>query len=138
MMGEESTYDRVLIQLEGTEKTVKKLRKHLRTYLLETTSISDMEPLERAKANLNLAYLSAALFYMLLRTHGLDTSEHPVMQELQRIKERFELLSRLAGQEDRRSLVVDNEATGRILAATLTELPEKEKRKLRRTVKRKR
>ncbi|GJQ12248.1 hypothetical protein GpartN1_g4039.t1 [Galdieria partita] len=136
MMGQ-STQDQALVQLEEMERTVKKLRKHLHTYLTETTVTHDRELLERAKANLNMAYMCAALFFMLLRTHGLDTAEHPVMEELRRIKERFELLSSLTGEGDRRSLVVDSEATGRILAATLTELPTEEKSKLRKSKKRK-
>lgn len=125
--------DRTLSQLERAEKTTKRLKKLLQRYLLETDAsrLEDLEPLERAKANLYLAYMSAALLYMLLRVHGLDLSKHAVMEELQRIKERFELLNRLTGEGDRRSLVVDEEATGRILAATLTELSPEEKSKLR-------
>jgi exosome complex protein LRP1 len=132
MMGYTSP-EQALLQLASIKKTTKKLKKHLQKYLDETTTknTEDAEPLERAKANLNLAYISAALFYMLLRVHGVETSGHPIMEELQRIKERFQVLRKLIGQEDTRSLVIDGEATGRILAATLKDLSADKKRKLR-------
>ena len=46
----------------------------------------DLPPLDSARMHLMIAYTVNALFWMYLRTQGVDVHDHPVRAELERVK----------------------------------------------------
>jgi hypothetical protein len=53
----------------------------------EILNTKEMSPKDRAKLNLCCAYTVNTLFYMYLKTQGIDPNEHPVRDELKRVQE---------------------------------------------------
>ena len=85
---------------------------------LRDTAVEDLAeqlpPLDAARLHITLAYASNALFYMYLKTQGVPTSDHPVKDELRRIRE---YMGRLAKAEKADSAKGGEEKEGRALAA---------------------
>ncbi|EHB10960.1 Nuclear nucleic acid-binding protein C1D [Heterocephalus glaber] len=48
--------------------------------------LQKLDPLEQAKVDLVSAYSLTSMFWVYLTTHGVSPKEHPVKQELERIK----------------------------------------------------
>ncbi|VDL27106.1 unnamed protein product [Hymenolepis diminuta] len=48
-------------------------------------SDNELPKMQRVQTELSLAYTMNALFYVYLRCHGVDTSDHPIVGELQRL-----------------------------------------------------
>ena len=62
------------------------------------------------------------LVWILLKTKGVDTTNHPVMQELERVKSYFGKIKRVQENEDEkeeRGARVDRSAAGRFIRAAL-------------------
>ncbi|KAM3171112.1 hypothetical protein ACTXT7_017262 [Hymenolepis weldensis] len=66
--------------------SVEELNKLILAYK-EALKASDNElpKMQRVQTELSLAYTMNALFYVYLRCHGVDTSDHPIVGELQRL-----------------------------------------------------
>eukprot|EP00871_Galdieria_phlegrea_P000281 jgi/Galph1/1253/GphlegSOOS_G5950.1 len=133
-----SGQEEAILVLQTIETFMDKLGTSLQAFQVQTApeKIKELEPLERSKTYLVLAYATGALLYMYLRIQGIGATEHSVQEELRRIKERFQRLNNLQNTEKKRSLTVDEDAAGRILAASLVDLPKEEKYKLRKSKKR--
>ncbi|XP_031557976.1 nuclear nucleic acid-binding protein C1D-like isoform X2 [Actinia tenebrosa] len=95
--------------------------------LLET-SIEDikekLEPLECAKLDLVLAYAINSMFWMYLITQGINPKEHPVRQELDRIKKYMGKVKE-ATEKKQASMRIDQGAAKRFVKSALWQ-PNKE------------
>ncbi|KAG2392592.1 hypothetical protein C9374_011317 [Naegleria lovaniensis] len=57
-----------------------------------TTKTSKLDPESRAKVNLCCAYTVNTLFYLYLKTQGINPDDHPIKQEIARIQLYFKKL----------------------------------------------
>ncbi|CAM9222630.1 unnamed protein product [Chrysoparadoxa australica] len=102
---------------------------HIEESLMPLTRVSHSEIVtllakdEAAKLNVALAYAAASLFYMHLRSKGVDPKNHPVKGELDRIQRYMVKLKSIQGlpqsKEDQRKITVDQAAAGRFIAHSL-------------------
>ncbi|KAG0230287.1 hypothetical protein B0O80DRAFT_453820 [Mortierella sp. GBAus27b] len=86
------------------------------TTLSETMAKLDME--KRCQLELLMTFAINTLAYINLRTNGITPTNHPVMQELKRIKAYTEKL-RLALQGNKANMEVDKDAAARFIRGAL-------------------
>ena len=70
--------------------SIAKVEEHLQPLIqsqLTPAIYQKLKPLQRVKLNLCVAYTVNSLFYMYLKTQGLDPQNHPIKSELQRVQE---------------------------------------------------
>ncbi|KAJ6247198.1 sun-cor steroid hormone receptor co-repressor [Anaeramoeba flamelloides] len=67
--------------LNECEKTLQPILSHSLTEISST-----LNPLEQAKLNMSLAYTINSLYFMYLKTQGIDPKNHPVKKEIERVK----------------------------------------------------
>ncbi|KAK0251225.1 hypothetical protein LTR29_007543 [Friedmanniomyces endolithicus] len=86
--------------------------------LLETAlsaSTSKLPLLDKAKLYVLVTYAIESILFSALRLNGVDAKEHPVFQELNRVKEYFAKIKTAEAAGAKRSTVVNREAAGRII-----------------------
>mmetsp|Transcript_14798 Transcript_14798/g.35755 ORF Transcript_14798/g.35755 Transcript_14798/m.35755 type:complete len:143 (+) Transcript_14798:120-548(+) len=89
---------------------------------------SKMEPLEKAKLNLMIAYAADSLFFLYLKTQGQSAEDHPVTEELARVKEYMQKLKAVVGRAEEgveRSTKLNKEAAARFIKAGIGAKEEK-------------
>ncbi|XP_070571374.1 nuclear nucleic acid-binding protein C1D-like [Ptychodera flava] len=98
--------------------------------LLETP-LSDIEekvtdPLERAKLDLVSAYSMNAMFWIYLTTQGINPKEHPIKQELDRIRNYMNKVKEIT--DKKKAPKLDKKAAARFIKSSLSvdKLEEKE------------
>ncbi|CAM9462828.1 unnamed protein product [Choristocarpus tenellus] len=74
---------------------------------------------DRAKLSLTLAYGISSLFYMFLKTQGVSPKDHPVKEELDRIRAYMGRLKTVGAPAKERNLKVDKEASRRFIENAL-------------------
>ena len=77
---------------------------------------ADLNKQEQARHHLSLCYSLCGFFWIQLQLNGQDTKEHPVLKEMTRLKVHMDRLKEIEQSSQKRSLVVDQEATRRIVA----------------------
>lgn len=84
---------------------------------------SGMSPLETARLNVTCAYTLNTLFFIYLKTQGISTSEHPVKQELERVRQYLKKVKTLEGRAEERTANVrlNTDAAKRFIAAALND-----------------
>jgi len=85
--------------------------------------LKQLGPLDSSKMNVLMAYAITSLSYAALRLNCVDTTEHAVSDELQRVQQYFkrikETQDKLTGSEDGPSIRVDKAAARRLVAGSL-------------------
>ena len=84
---------------------------------LEET-LGRLEPIKQAEIQANLAYFIQDLVYILLNVRGIDTSAHPIIQELNRIKLQFGKIKH-SEQKQQSQQSIDKPAADRFIKAAL-------------------
>ncbi|SJX60624.1 related to nuclear regulator [Sporisorium reilianum f. sp. reilianum] len=83
--------------------------------------------LDAARMQVSVAYVLMDLVWILLKTKGVDTTNHPVMQELERVKSYFGKIKRVQENEgekaEEKGARVDRSAAGRFIRAALAGEP---------------
>mmetsp|Transcript_19898 Transcript_19898/g.28604 ORF Transcript_19898/g.28604 Transcript_19898/m.28604 type:complete len:129 (+) Transcript_19898:67-453(+) len=98
--------------LEGITEHVDKL--HDQDF--ETVQ-QQLSPLEHAKLNVGVAYSLASLLYISLKAKGVAASDHPVKEDLSRIKKYVEKIKSIEQiDKDGRKVAVDSGAARRIVS----------------------
>ncbi|KAG8862905.1 hypothetical protein FRB96_000323 [Tulasnella sp. 330] len=77
-------------------------------------TLAKLPPLERAKLQTMLAYVTQDLVYMYLKTRGVNPLTHPVMKQMVEIKKYFDKI-REAEDPAKRKLAVDKGAAKRFI-----------------------
>ena len=77
------------------------VRRLQRANLAELTK--GLGPLEAARIHLMVAYTINTLFYMYLRTQGVSPADHPIQEELERVKAYIRKLKQAAAEESQQS-----------------------------------
>lgn len=84
--------------------------------------------LDAARMQVSVAYVLMDLVWILLKTKGVDPTNHPVMQELERVKSYFGKIKRVQDdekepKEEQKGSRVDKSAAGRFIRAALAGEP---------------
>ncbi|KAG5448935.1 DNA-binding protein c1d [Clonorchis sinensis] len=81
--------------------------------------IDRISNLEQIKEELSLCYAFNALFFIYLRCNGVDTGNHPIMQELNRVMTALKRCRMLTEKESNSRLKCDKEAASRFIKHAL-------------------
>ncbi|KAK0937935.1 hypothetical protein LTR29_010500 [Friedmanniomyces endolithicus] len=80
-----------------------------------SASTSKLPLLDKAKLYVLVTYAIESILFSALRLNGVDVKEHPIYQELNRVKEYFAKIKTAESAGAKRSTVVNREAAGRII-----------------------
>jgi len=83
-------------------------------------SLANLETIQQAKLQIILPYLVYDLIFIYLKSRGIDPKSHPVVSELDRVKQYFEKLSNAEGANQRKS-GIDKAAAGRFIKHAITQ-----------------
>ncbi|NWR44376.1 C1D protein, partial [Regulus satrapa] len=73
--------------LAAFEKSLGSVDEMLKTMMsVSRSELMQLDPLEQAKLDLVLVYTLNSMFWVYLATQGINPKEHPVKQELERIR----------------------------------------------------
>jgi exosome complex protein LRP1 len=80
-------------------------------------------PLDVARLNVTSAYTLNTLFFIYLKTQGLPTTDHPVKQELDRVRQHLKKVKTVAGQveEERANSRLNADAARRFITHALAD-----------------
>ncbi|TIA85105.1 hypothetical protein E3P99_04074 [Wallemia hederae] len=106
-------YTQFSAQLSDFNKILKSITgdKSLEEYL------GELDSLKQAELQANLSYFIQDLVYILLNLRGVDTTEHPISNELNRIKLQFQKIKH--AQNPQQKMQVDKPAADRFIKAAL-------------------
>ncbi|KAJ6032313.1 hypothetical protein N7540_003045 [Penicillium herquei] len=71
--------------------------------------------MDKAKLHVLVTYTLESLIFSYLRLHGVDAKNHPVFQELTRVKQYFEKIKSLEAEPEKRSMTLDKDAASRFI-----------------------
>uniref|UniRef100_A0A6B2LJS6 Nuclear nucleic acid-binding protein C1D n=1 Tax=Arcella intermedia TaxID=1963864 RepID=A0A6B2LJS6_9EUKA len=90
---------------------------------LFASKLSDLQtkltPLDNAKLNITLAYTTYTLFYLFLKTQGVDTTDHPVINEINKVKSYIQKLKKVSEAPEGPKVRINQEASRRVISAAL-------------------
>eukprot|EP00794_Sanderia_malayensis_P019918 gene19918-21869_t len=104
--------------LKGTLKDCDKLLKKLTEVPLQDSK-SKLEPLQKAKLDLTATYAINSLFWIYLVTQGVNATDHPVKDELERIKKYMMKIKSTEEKIKGADAKLDKEAAKRLLTSAL-------------------
>lgn len=107
--------------LSTFEKSLGSVDEMLKTMMSVSRSelLQKLDPLEQAKLDLVSAYTLNSLFWVYLATQGVNPKEHPVKQELERIRTYMNRVKELA--DKKKAAKLDKGAASRFLRNALYE-----------------
>ncbi|CAD8081946.1 unnamed protein product [Paramecium sonneborni] len=80
---------------------------------------------EQIELNLNLAYTLSSIYYSYLKLNQVETSTHPIMNELTRIQEAFQkYMPSQVKQSDQKQMTLNKEAAKRLVQPNLKSLDD--------------
>ena len=114
MGGDDNVPDEVKKALDNFDKALDNIEKVVKPFVKNPVKdvIPKLEPLENAKLNVAISYSLNSLFYMYLKTQGSNPNNHPVKQDLERVKRYMEKIKNSSGKS---SSEKSNEETNFIL-----------------------
>ncbi|KAK0465488.1 Sas10/Utp3/C1D family-domain-containing protein [Desarmillaria tabescens] len=83
-------------------------------------TLLSLEPIEQAKLQTLLTYVTYDLVFIYLKSRGIDPKTHPVISELDRIKGYFEKIDK-AEKPETRHIEIDKVAAGRFIKHVITQ-----------------
>lgn len=84
-------------------------------------SIVGLEPIQQAKLQTVLPYLVYDLVFIYLKSRGIDPKTHPVVSELDRVRQYFEKISISEKGPPPKRTEIDKEAAGRFIKRAITQ-----------------
>ncbi|PFH52292.1 hypothetical protein AMATHDRAFT_2295 [Amanita thiersii Skay4041] len=85
-------------------------------------TIVSLEPIQQAKLQTVLPYLIYDLIFIYLKTRGIDPKSHPVVSELDRVKQYFEKISNAEKSERKSTTKLDKDAAGRFIKNAIAQV----------------
>ncbi|TEB38639.1 C1D-domain-containing protein [Coprinellus micaceus] len=82
-------------------------------------TVVNLEPLQQAKLQTDVPYVIYDLVFMYLKLKGVDPKSHPVINELDRIRQYFDKISH-AENPPQRKAEIDKAAAGRFIKAAIS------------------
>ncbi|KAF9531874.1 Sas10/Utp3/C1D family-domain-containing protein [Crepidotus variabilis] len=83
-------------------------------------TLADLEPIQQAKLQTVIPYVVYDLIFMYLKTQGIDPKTHPVISELDRIKQYFEKIQNIENPP-KRTTEVDKAAASRFIQHAISQ-----------------
>ncbi|OJA20663.1 DNA-binding protein C1D [Rhizopogon vesiculosus] len=74
-----------------------------------------LETIQQAKLQVALPYVLYDLVFVYLKTRGIDPRTHPVISELDRVRQYFDKIKSAEDSEERKRHVIDKAAAGRFI-----------------------
>ena len=111
-------------ELETQLKKIESVWKKLQGLNLDSAS-KELDHLETARLSFVLAYSLNTLYRMLLQTEGQYTEDHPVVKDLERIQQHYQMIDRAANPEKYK----DNEKKRKLEDAEEKDATPKKKKK---------
>ncbi|KAF9055956.1 Sas10/Utp3/C1D family-domain-containing protein [Panaeolus papilionaceus] len=84
-------------------------------------TIVGLEPLQQAKLQTLIPYVAYDLIFVYLKTRGIDPKTHPVISELDRIRQYFEKVNKAENPPAERRTELDKAAAARFIKHAITE-----------------
>ena len=81
-------------------------------------NVEEFSKLEQARHHLTLCYVMCSEFWILLKINGIDTTEHPITQEMVRIKRYIDRMNEIERKDEKPSTRIDANAASRMIAHT--------------------
>lgn len=118
-----SELSELMDHMASIEDTLTDIETHLDPLLLK--EMEDMQGrlghLDQAKLHVGLAYTLDTLFFMYLKTRGTEVDDHPIKQELARVKTYIEKISKASNpKHGKPKQQIDTAAAGRFVGHALS------------------
>ncbi|XP_006454182.1 hypothetical protein AGABI2DRAFT_54830, partial [Agaricus bisporus var. bisporus H97] len=123
MAGETSKLKTRLASLNASLDELESLLEPLLTQSLPETLLN-LDPVQQAKYQTVLPYVTYDLIFIYLKTKGLDPKTHGVVEELDRVRQYFQKIDQAENPPIRRS-EVDKDAAGRFIKHAITQAKAK-------------
>ncbi|KAF2838992.1 hypothetical protein M501DRAFT_909905, partial [Patellaria atrata CBS 101060] len=81
---------------------------------------SKLPLLDKAKLHVLVTYAVESILFSYLRLNGTDAKEHPVFEELTRVRQYFEKIKSVEISGQKPNMVLDRQAAGRFIKAGLS------------------
>ncbi|CAD8080513.1 unnamed protein product [Paramecium sonneborni] len=114
--------------LQSTQEELSKLNTIIQQFSQQgnldeiTEGMSNKDQIE---LNLNLAYTLSSIYYSYLKLNSVETSTHPIMNELTRIQEAYQkYMPQQIKQTDQKSISLNKEAAKRLVQPNLKSLDD--------------
>ncbi|KAM5532258.1 hypothetical protein V8D89_014097 [Ganoderma adspersum] len=108
--------DKLLAKLATLNNSLDDLEEKLEPLLAQTLpeSLLPLETIQQVKLNVALPYLVYDLIFIYLKTRGIDPKSHPVVAELDRVRQYFDKIKN-AEDPEKRKTAVDRGAANRFI-----------------------
>ncbi|KAI1793138.1 Sas10/Utp3/C1D family-domain-containing protein [Ganoderma leucocontextum] len=115
--------DKVLAKLATLDDSLDDLEEKLEPLLAQTLpeSLLSLETIQQAKLNVALPYLVYDLIFIYLKTRGIDPKSHPVVAELDRVRQYFDKIKN-AEDPEKRKTAVDRAAANRFIKHAIAQV----------------
>ncbi|KAH8102387.1 Sas10/Utp3/C1D family-domain-containing protein [Cristinia sonorae] len=84
--------------------------------------LAGLEPLQQAKLQVDIPYVVYDLIFIYLKTRGIDPKTHPVIGELDRVRQYFEKIKKAEDEPDNRKSRLDQAAANRFIKHAIAQV----------------
>ncbi|KAL1951352.1 hypothetical protein VTO73DRAFT_501 [Trametes versicolor] len=113
----------LLAKLDSLNDSLDDLEERLEPLLAQTLpeSLLSLETIQQVKLNVALPYLVYDLVFIYLKTRGIDPKTHPVVAELDRVRQYFDKIKN-AEDPEKRKTAVDKAAANRFIKHAIAQV----------------
>ncbi|KAI0778772.1 hypothetical protein BD413DRAFT_511636 [Trametes elegans] len=115
--------EKLLAKLDLLNDSLDDLEAKLEPLLAQTLpeSLMPLETIQQVKLNVAIPYLVYDLIFIYLKTRGIDPKTHPVVAELERVKQYFDKI-KSAEDPEKRKTAVDKAAANRFIKYAIAQV----------------
>ncbi|KAJ8702048.1 hypothetical protein PTI98_000796 [Pleurotus ostreatus] len=112
-----STKPTVRRKVAAVDASLDELERELQPLLSQSLpeTLLGLETIQQAKLQTLIPYLLYDLVFIYLKTKGIDPRTHPVVSELERVKQYFDKIGKAEKQPEARAQAIDKAAAGRFI-----------------------
>ncbi|KAI0360971.1 C1D-domain-containing protein [Trametes cingulata] len=115
--------EKLLAKLDSLNDSLDDLEEKLQPLLAQTLpeSLLPLETIQQVKLNVAIPYLVYDLIFIYLKTRGIDPKTHPVVAELDRVRQYFDKIKNAEDPEKRKN-AVDKAAANRFIKHAIAQV----------------
>ncbi|KAI0364081.1 C1D-domain-containing protein [Pilatotrama ljubarskyi] len=115
--------EKLLAKLDSLNDSLDDLEEKLEPLLAQTLpeSLLPLETIQQVKLNVAIPYLVYDLIFIYLKTRGIDPKTHPVVAELDRVRQYFDKIKNAEDPEKRKN-AVDKAAANRFIKHAIAQV----------------
>ncbi|KAH9932004.1 Sas10/Utp3/C1D family-domain-containing protein [Epithele typhae] len=119
----EDSAEKLLTKVASLNDCLDDLEEKLQPLLAQTLpeSLLPLDTMQQVKLNVAIPYLVYDLIFIYLKTRGVDPKTHPVVAELERVKQYFDKIKNAEDPEKRKS-VLDKAAANRFIRHAIAQV----------------